>query len=436
MEVPNVDIRVLILGGGFAGVAAARTLSDLPVRVTLVDRSNHHLFKPLLYQVASGLLPAPDISVPLRKLFVHQKNVTVLMDEVTRVALDERRVYLRHTALNYDYLVIATGSTHNYFGRDDWAPYAPGLCTIGEALDVRRRILRAFEAAELADSSERQSAWTTFVVVGGGPTGVELAGAIAEMRRHTLAGEFRRIDSRDARVVLLEAGPRLLPTFSEQSSADAQRQLEALGVEVLTAAAVTAVDAEGVQVGDVHIPSRTVLWAAGVRASSLTTQLGVPLERLGRVCLEDDLSLPGRPEVFLAGDLIARQRGGASLPAVAPLALQSGRHAAACIDADMRGRPRASFRYRHRGMLATIGRNRAIAQLEGFRFAGRLAWLLWLVIHLLTLIERRRRVSVLWEWAWSYFAGQRGCRLIVDQPLHPPARGAEQLDARASGEMR
>ncbi|MET0284544.1 MAG: NAD(P)/FAD-dependent oxidoreductase [Polyangiales bacterium] len=408
------DKHVVIVGGGFAGVEAARALARSRVRITLIDRSNHHLFKPLLYQVASGALPAPDISVPLRKLFCKQKNVTVLMDEVQTLDVQGRRVHTRSGMLDYDYLLLAAGAGHSYFGKDAWAPHAPGLRTIGEALEVRRRILRAFELAEL--SRQERDAWTTFVIVGAGPTGVELAGAIAEMCNRTLVEEFRRIDTRRARVMLLEAGPRVLPTFAERCSSDAAHQLLALGVEVYTGAAVTRIDESGVQLGDRSIAARTVLWAAGMRASSLCAQLAAPLDRMGRVCVSEDLSVPGRAEVFVAGDLIAREQDGKSLPAVAPLALQSGRHVARCIEADLARRARPRFHYRDRGMLATIGRDRAVAELGSWLFAGRLAYMLWLLIHVLALVERKRRISVLWEWAWSYFAGQRGSRLIVDLP--------------------
>ena len=408
--------HVVILGGGFAGMAAARALARSAVRITLIDRSNHHLFVPLLYQVAAAALPAPDISVPIRRLLGKQRNVTVLMADVRGIDIASRRIDVEQSVVSYDYLIVATGMTHSYFGHDDWARHAPGLKTIGEALDVRRRILRAFEAAELAPSPAQQRSLTTFVVVGAGPTGVELAGAIAEMRRHTLAGEFRRFDSRTARVVLVEAGPRILPTFSEQSAADAHRQLELLGVEVRTAAPVSHVDEEGVIIGEERLEARTVLWAAGVRASGLTAQLGAPLDRAGRVGVEADLSLPARSEVFVAGDLIHREQDGKGLPGVAQLALQSGRHVGACIDADLAGRPRPTFRYHDRGMMATIGRNKAVAQIGRFRLTGVIAWWLWLVVHLVSLVERRRRVSVLWEWAWAYVTGHRGSRVIVDQP--------------------
>ncbi len=429
MQGPSIYPHVVILGGGFGGLAAARALEGVAVEVTLVDRSNHHLFKPLLYQVASGALPAPDISVPIRKLVGKQRNVTVLMAEVTGLDTERREVKLAHETLRYDYLVVATGTTHSYFGQDHWQQHAPGLKTIGEALEVRRRILRAFESAELSAPGPQRDALTTFVVIGGGPTGVELAGAIAEMRRHTLAGEFRRIDSRSARVVLLEAGPRILPGFDQELSATAQRHLEELGVEVRTGEPVSHVDDDGVAVGELRIASRTVLWAAGVRASSLTRALGAPLDRAGRVQVGEDLALPAHAEVFVAGDLIGREQDGKPLPGVAQLALQSGRHIAACVLHDLKSEPRPAFRYKDRGMLATVGRHKAVAQLGKLRFAGALAWWLWLIVHLWALIEPKRRVSVLWEWTISYLTGQRGSRVIVDSP--PSARRDEPAHAPA-----
>ncbi|MET0340804.1 MAG: NAD(P)/FAD-dependent oxidoreductase [Polyangiales bacterium] len=429
MQGTSMYPHVVILGGGFAGLAAARALDGVAVEVTLVDRSNHHLFKPLLYQVASAALPAPDISVPIRKLLGKQRNVTVLMAEVAGIDPDRREVKLGHETLAYDYLVVATGTTHSYFGHDDWQQHAPGLKTIGEALEMRRRILRAFEAAELIGPGPQRDALTTFVVIGGGPTGVELAGAIAEMRRHTLAGEFRRIDSRTARVLLLEAGPRILPGFDAESAAAAHRQLEALGVEVRTGQPVSHVDGEGAVVGDQRIASRTVLWAAGVRASGLTRALGAPLDRSGRVRVDEHLALPGRREVFVAGDLIGREQDGAPLPGVAQLALQSGKHVGTCILNDLKSEARPAFRYKDRGMLATVGRHKAVAELGKLRFAGAFAWWLWLLVHLWALIEPKRRVSVLWEWTVSYLTGQRGSRVIVDSP--PGARGDDPARAHA-----
>jgi NADH dehydrogenase len=409
--------HVVVLGGGFAGLAVAKGLREVDVRITLVDRSNHHLFQPLLYQVATAALAAPDISAPIRKLLWRQRNVTVWMATVQRIDVEKRRVLMEGGAeLPYDYLVVATGMTHAYFGYDRWAVHAPGLKTIGEALDVRRRILRAFEAAELEPSPEHQRALTTFVVIGAGPTGVELAGALAEIAGRTLARDFRRFDPRTTRVVLIEAGPRILSTFSERLSARAERALEKLGIEVRTGTPVTDLGMDFVELGDERIPTRTVLWAAGVRASPLSSQLGVPTDRGGRVWVEPDLSLPERSEVFVLGDLIAMTQQGKPLPGVAQLAIQSGRHCAQSIALSVAHKPRTPFRYVDRGSMATIGRNKAVAQIGRFEFSGVVAWWLWLTVHVLSLVEFRRRLAVIAEWAWAYFTWQRGSRVILEVP--------------------
>jgi NADH dehydrogenase len=411
--------HVVILGAGFAGLAAARALNHAPVRITLVDRSNHHLFQPLLYQVAAAALAAPDVAAPIRKLLWKQRNATVLMSDVRRIDVEKRRVVLEGRALSYDYLIVATGMTHTYFGNDAWAKHAPGLKTIGEALDIRRRILRAFEAAELAVSSEEQRALTTFVVIGGGPTGVELAGALAEIAGRTLARDFRRFDPRCTRVILIEAGPRILSTFAPEMSQKAVAQLVQLGVEVRTGTPVSDVGEGYVEIAGEYIETHTVVWAAGVQASPLTRQLGVPVDRAGRVWVEPDLSVPDRPEVFVVGDLIAKTQEGRPLPGVAPLAIQSGRHAAANILRSVARRPRLPFQYVDKGSMATIGRNKAVAQLGKLHFSGMLAWWAWLVVHLLSLVEFKSRVSVLFEWAWAYFTWQRRSRIILEVPREP-----------------
>jgi NADH dehydrogenase len=411
--------HVVILGAGFAGLAAARALIHAPVRITLVDRSNHHLFQPLLYQVAAAALAAPDVAAPIRKLLWKQRNATVLMSDVRRIDVEKRRVVLEGRALSYDYLIVATGMTHTYFGNDAWAKHAPGLKTIGEALDIRRRILRAFEAAELAVSSEEQRALTTFVVIGGGPTGVELAGALAEIAGRTLARDFRRFDPRCTRVILIEAGPRILSTFAPEMSQKAVAQLVQLGVEVRTGTPVSDVGEGYVEIAGEYIETHTVVWAAGVQASPLTRQLGVPVDRAGRVWVEPDLSVPDRPEVFVVGDLIAKTQEGRPLPGVAPLAIQSGRHAAANILRSVARRPRLPFQYVDKGSMATIGRNKAVAQLGKLHFSGMLAWWAWLVVHLLSLVEFKSRVSVLFEWAWAYFTWQRRSRIILEVPREP-----------------
>ena len=353
--------HVVILGAGFAGLAAAKQLANVDVRITLIDRTNHHLFQPLLYQVATAALAAPDISAPIRKLLWRQKNVTVWMAGVTRIDVERRRIVLDSSETSYDYLIVATGMTHAYFGYDRWAQHAPGLKTIGEALDTRRRILRAFENAELAESVEERRAWTTFCIIGGGPTGVELAGAIAEIAGRTVSHDFRRFDPRTTRVLLVEAGPRILATFSEEMSRSAQHQLESLGVEVRTGLAVSDLGSDFVDIGNERIATRTILWAAGVRASPLTAHLGVPVDKAGRIWVEEDLSVPDRSEVFVVGDLIAKTQDGKPLPGVAQLAMQSGPHAARNIALSIAGKPRQPFRYVDKGSMATIGRNKAVA---------------------------------------------------------------------------
>ncbi len=413
--------RVVILGAGFGGLAAARALDAPGISVTVVDKSNHHLFQPLLYQVATAALAAPDISAPIRQLLCRQRNATVFMGGVQRIEVEKKRVLLEGRHIDYDYLVLATGMTHAYFGNDKWAAAAPGLKTVGEALDIRRRILRAFEAAELETEAEARRAWTTFVVIGGGPTGVELAGALAEIAGRTLARDFRRFDPRTTRVILIEAGPRVLSTFPEELSRKARAQLEELGIEVRTGARVTDLGDGFVELGDDHIAARTVLWAAGVRASPLATHLGVPLDRAGRVWVEDDLSVPDRPEVFVVGDLIAKTQDGKPIPGVAQLAVQSGRHVARNIRLSIAGRPRLPFRYVDKGSMATIGRNRAVAKFGRFTFSGIVAWWLWLTVHLLALVGFRSRLAVLMEWAFAYFTWRRRSRVILEVPSAPPA---------------
>ncbi len=407
--------HVLIVGGGFAGLWAARALARTPVRITLLDRGNHHLFQPLLYQVATAGLSSPDIAAPLRHILRGQKNVTVLMGEAVAVDAAKRRVNLADgETLGYDFLLLAGGATHAYFGHDDWAAHAPGLKTLDDALLIRRRILSAFESAEASDDEAERRALLTFAIVGGGPTGVELAGTLAEIARHTLKREFRRIDPRQTRVLLLEAGPRVLSTFPESLSAKARRQLEKLGVEVRTGSAVTRIDAEGVDLGEERIAARTVLWAAGVAASPLARSLGVLLDRAGRVAVEPDLTVPGMPEIFVAGDLATlRQADGKPVPGVAPAAKQMGNHVAATVRDRLAGRASRPFRYRDWGNLATIGRRAAIVDLGKLRFSGFLAWSFWLTAHIFFLIGFRNRVVVLLDWAVAYWTYQRNARIIV-----------------------
>jgi NADH:ubiquinone reductase (H+-translocating) len=407
---------VVILGCGFAGLWAAQALRKVPVQVTVLDRTNHHLFTPLLYQVATGGLSAPSIAGPIRHILARQRNATVLLGEVKAIDPKRKSVLLQDGGLaGYDYLIVATGSTHSYFGHDDWAPYAPGLKTLDDALEIRRRVLLAFERAEREADPARRAAWLTFVVVGAGATGVELAGTCAEIARHTLSGEFRRIDPSMARVVLIEATDRVLPPYPPDLSQKAKLQLERLGVTVWSGRRVTGIDTEGVTLGSERLAARTVVWAAGVAASPLGASLGAPLDRAGRVKVEPDLSLPGRPEIFVAGDLASLER----VPGIAPAAKQMGKHAASNIERLLRRRETLPFRYRDYGQLATIGRNAAVADFGRLRLSGFPAWLMWLVAHIYFLINFRNRVVVLIDWAWSYFTQDRYARIVIDRRETP-----------------
>jgi len=407
--------RVIIVGGGFAGLEAAKALRRARVSVTLVDRQNHHLFQPLLYQVASSTLSPEDIAMPIRRILSGQRNVEVVMAEVTGVDLAGRRLSLNGGgSLTYDFLILATGATHSYFGHPQWSPFAPGLKSLQDALRIRNLFLGTFEKAEREEDAAARRALLTFVIVGGGPSGVELAGTLKEMTRLTLPRDFRRIRTDRARVILVEAGPQILPAFGEGLSERALASLERIGVEVRLGQGVTGVDPLGVDVGDERIPARTVLWAAGVAASPLGAALGVPTDSSGRVKVEPDLSLPGHGEVFVVGDLASFTHGlKAPLPGVAPVAIQQGRFAARAIRATLEKRPRGRFRYRDKGSMATIGRGAAIAQLGPLRFAGFLAWLLWLFVHLMLLVGFRNRVFVFFQWLWAYVTAQRRARLIL-----------------------
>jgi NADH dehydrogenase len=415
--------HVVVIGGGFAGLWAVRALAHAPVRVTLVDRRNHHLFQPLLYQVATAGLSAPDIAAPLRHILRGQRNVEVRLGEVVGIDAGARHVRLADGGtLEYDTLLVASGATHAYFGHDDWAAHAPGLKTLDDALAIRRRVLVAFEKAEAANDAGERAAWLSFAVVGGGPTGVELAGTLAEIARHTLRREFRHIDPAQARVRLLEAGPRVLASFPDPLSAKARAQLERLGVDVVTGSPVEAIDATGYRLGGQHVPARTVLWAAGVAASPLGAMLPAPRDRAGRVQVGADLSLPGHTDIFVAGDLASVQQDGRPVPGVAPAAKQMGAHVARVIRARLRGGPAPVFRYRDFGNLATIGRMAAVVHLGRLRLSGVLAWWFWLWIHIAFLIGFRNRLLVLINWAWAYWSYQRHARIVLgeDGPGPPP----------------
>lgn len=414
MELQNTDLpHVLILGGGFGGLAATRALASVPVRITLVDRSNHHLFQPLLYQVAMAGLSAPDIAAPLRHILRRQPNVRVIMDEARRIDVAARRVALADGTLDYDYLIVATGSCDAYFGHDEWAVDAPGLKTLDDALRIRRRVLEAFEHAEREPDAAIQAEWLDFVIIGGGPTGVELAGTLAEIARHTLPREFRHSDPRRAHIHLVEAGPRVLPAMPESLSAKAKSQLENLGVNVELGHAVTGIDARGVTLGERRIAARTVLWAAGVAASPLGKQLDAKTDRAGRVEVADDLSLTNHPEVFVIGDLATITQDDDRVPGVAPAAKQMGKHAAQMIRNRLAMRESKPFHYRDYGVLATVGRMAAVVDLRGFKFSGAPAWLFWLLAHIFFLIGFRNRIIVMIDWIWAYFTYQRSARIIV-----------------------
>ncbi len=414
--------RVVILGCGFGGLWTAQGLRDAPVELTVIDRTNHHLFTPLLYQVATAGLSAPDIAGPIRHILAQQRNATVLFGEAQLVDIARRVVRLENAEeVAYDYLVIATGATHSYFGHDDWAPYAPGLKTLEDALEIRRRVLLAFEHAERETDTVRRGAWLTFVVIGGGPTGVELASTFAEIARHTLRDEYRRIDPRNARIILVEGTGRVLPAYPADLSEKARLQLERLGVTVWLGRMVTGIDAEGVSLGTERISSKTPVWAAGVAASPLGGTLGVPLDGAGRVIVEPDLTLPGHPEVWVIGDLASIPSHEPPVPGIAPAAKQMGRYTAANIIDSLKNKARKPFRYRDYGQLATIGRNSAVAVIGKLKLSGFLAWLVWLVAHIYFLINFRNRLIVMIDWAWAYWTYQRYARIVIRAGKMPRA---------------
>jgi len=405
--------RIVIIGGGFGGLYAAKELMHQSVSVTLLDRTNHHLFQPLLYQVATAGLSPGDIAQPIRHILKEANNVEILLADVDRVDVAEKKVIWGQKQIPYDYLIVAAGARHSYFGHPEWEQFAPGLKNLEDALELRRRVLGAFEAAEIAEDLDERKKALTFVVVGGGPTGVEMAGAIAELAHRSLADDFHQVNPRDARVILVDALPRVLPAFEERLSESARKQLEQLQVEVRTGVMVKDVGPEGVHVGDELIPARAIVWAAGNAASPLAKSLGAELDRAGRVKVNEDLTVPGHPDVFAIGDMaLFTYQGGKPLPGVCPVAMQMGRHAARNILASIEGKPMTAFHYNDKGQMATIGRNRAVADLKVVGFGGFFAWLAWLFIHLIFLIGFRNRIFVFFQWMWAYCTYSRGARLI------------------------
>ncbi len=404
---------VVIIGGGFGGISAAKKLAGAPLRVVVIDRSNHYLFQPLLYQVATAGLSPADIAQPIRAILRDQKNVTVVLDEVTAIRPDTREVVTSDITFSYDHLIVAAGARHHYFGNDDWERLAPGLKSLADAVEIRRRVLIAFEVAEKARTAEERHQAMTFVVVGAGPTGVEMAGAISELARFTLRKDFRRIDPADARVILVEAGPRVLPTFAPALSESGLRQLRNLHVEVRLNSAVTRLADGEVDINDEVIRTRTVVWAAGNKASPLAAMLGGDVDKQGRVKVNADLTIPGRPEIQAIGDMIAATfDGGRPVPGVSPAAMQAGAHAAENILRQLRGEKTAVWKYFDKGSMATIGRNAAVAQIALFKFSGFPAWCAWVFVHLLFLMGFRNRSAVFLQWIWAYFTYGKGARLI------------------------
>ncbi len=405
--------NVVILGAGFGGLFATRALRRAPVRITLIDRLNYHLFQPLLYQVATAALSPSEIAAPIRSILRRQKNTTVMLSEARSIDTRRKVVIVSHGEIAYDFLIVATGATHSYFGHDEWVEHAPGLKSIEDALEIRRRVLLAYEAAELEPDPERRSEWLTFVIVGAGPTGVELAGALAEISRHNLTHDFRSIDPMQARILLLEGLPRVLPSYPPVLSEKAERQLNDLGVEVRTGAHVTHIDKHGVSLGDERITAHTILWCAGVAASPLARSLGVPLDRAGRVLVRPNLTIPGRDDIFVIGDQAAVEQDGKWVPGVAPAAVQEGRHAARNIIRSLRNETYLPFRYVDKGSLATIGRSAAVAHLMGLKLSGLIAWLAWMAIHIFFLIGFRNRFIVMFNWVYSFLTFRRPVRLIT-----------------------
>jgi len=425
--------RVVIVGAGFGGLNAARSLARDKVQITIVDRKNHHTFQPLLYQVATAALSPGEIAEPIRSVFRSNSNVISLLEEVQGFDLDRRLVRTGEQDIPYDYLVVAAGATHAYFGHDEWKLFAPGLKTIEDALEIRRRVLLTFELAERQAVMGVSDEPLNFVVVGAGPTGVELAGTLAEITRHVLVHEFRNIDPSRARIILVEGGPRVLPAYPDDLSRSAEEQLRRLGVEVRTSTMVTSIEAGAVRIGETRIVAPVILWAAGVAASALGKALGVPVDRAGRVLVNGDLSIPGHPEVFVVGDLAAlKDENGKMLPGVAPVAIQEGKFVAKTIRRDLGRKPRENFHYWDKGRLATIGRAAAIAQFGKIHISGFIAWLSWLFVHIFFLIGFQNRLLVFIQWAWSYFTYERGARLITGDTTLPGWSGMKPMSPGVS----
>ncbi len=419
-SIPNSTGRpqVVIIGGGFGGTKAAHALQNAPVDITLIDRNNHHVFQPLLYQVATAELSPADISGPIRHILRKQRNTNVMMAEVTDIDLVHQYVHMSQRSLHYDYLIIATGATHSYFGHDEWERFAPGLKTIADATAIRRKVLLAFEAAEMETDPVKLQALLTFVLVGAGPTGVEMAGAIAELAHKALASDFRHIDPKLARILLVEAGPRMLTAFPEKLAMKAQKALEKLHVEVKTHTAVTSIDDEGVFLGDTHLNAKTVIWTAGVAASSAGKWLNAEVDRAGRVKVQEDLTVSGHANVFVIGDTASVFQNGKPLPGVAPVAMQEGTYAASMIAESIAGKEkRKPFHYASKGNLATVGRAYGLADFGVVRLTGFVGWAFWLAVHIFFLIGFRNRFLVLFQWAWAYLTFQRGARLIVQDTV-------------------
>jgi NADH:ubiquinone reductase (H+-translocating) len=429
----DAEKHVVIIGGGFGGIDAARALKRAPVRLTMIDRRNYYLFQPLLYQVATAALDMSDIATPIRRILRSQRNARVLLGEAASIDTRQKIVQLLDGEVAYDYLIVATGATHSYFGHDEWLEPAPGLKTLEDAVEIRRRVLVAYEAAEREIDEAEIATGMTFAIIGGGPTGVEMAGALAEISRRVLERDFRRIDPSKARILLIEAGPKVLPAMSPESSVSARQQLERLGVEIITDSPVSAIDDRGVTHGGMRLESRTVIWAAGVGASpmgkALAATTNAKLDRAGRVLVNQDLSVPGAECVFVIGDLASIKSEGNPVPGLAPAAMQEGRHAARNVERLIRGEPTLPFHYRDKGTLATIGKAAGVADIGGLHVSGLVAWLMWLFVHILFLIGFRNKFIVIIEWAWMYLRNDRGARLITGD-VEPLLERGEKTENR------